>query len=532
MSDPSTGLPVDWLAADGTRAAYTSSTNVGMYLWAVVGARDIGLIAPAEACTRVARTLTTLEGLERSHGFFYNWYDPATGDRLRTWPDRGDRVYGFLSTVDNGWLAAALVVVANAVPQLRDRANALLEPMDFGLFYDERIGQMFGGAWTETPPDRTYAKGDLLFTCFHYGTLNTEPRISSYIGIARGQLPPEHYFRLVRTFQPACDRGRQQMQPQGVTRAYLGVDVFEGTYAYAGGHLVPTWGGSMFEALMVTLVVPEETWGPRSWGMNHPLYVRAQEHHGLDEAGYGFWGFSSSANPAGGYREYGVTAIGLNPDGRTSDEERAPGDDGLDSCPGCGTTSTPVHRGQGVVTPHASFLALRYDKAGALANLQKLETSFEAYGELGFYDAVNVLTGDVSRRYLALDQGMIMAALTNALTDDQLRRWFIRGDVRAAIQPLLGIETFESRGEVGLQCTTDASPGNHDRDAARRDRRGPGSGSLARQSGGRGWPGVGHPPVRPVASGWLPLRLCGEPSSPRCLGPVDADGDPDLALDA
>ena len=28
--------------------------------------------------------------------------------------------------------------------------------------------------------------------------------------------------------------------------------------------LIPTWGGSMFEALMVPLFVPEEKWGTKS----------------------------------------------------------------------------------------------------------------------------------------------------------------------------------------------------------------------------------------------------------------------------
>jgi hypothetical protein len=444
MTDEATGLPADWLAADGTLAAYTSPTNVSMYLWATVGARDVGLISAAEARDRASATLDTLEGLERSHGFFYNWYNPATGERLHTWPENGNPVYGFLSTVDNGWLAAGLMVLANALPQLHDRAEALLAPMDWGLFYDQRVGQLFGGAWTETPPDCTFAKGDLLFTCFNYGTLNTEPRIASYIGIARGQLPAEHYFHLFRTFQPTCDWSWQEQQPTGVTRSYLGVDVFEGTYPYAGARLVPTWGGSMFEALMVPLVVPEEAWGPRSWGVNHPLYVAAQEHHGLDEAGYGYWGFSPSSDPAGGYREYGVDPIGLNPDGYTSDVERTTVDYGFDACPGRETTSIPTEYGQGVVTPHAAFLALRYDPAGAVANLERLAADFDAYGEHGFYDAVNVVSGDVARRYLALDQGMVMAALTNALTNDKLRRWFVRGEVQAAIEPLLALEAFES----------------------------------------------------------------------------------------
>ena len=77
-------------------------------------------------------------------------------------------------------------------------------------------------------------------------------------------------------------------------------------------NIVPTWGGSMFEALMVPLFVPEEKWGPRSWGRNHPLYVRGQIEHGMDEAGYGYWGFSPSNNPAGGYREYGVDMLGMD----------------------------------------------------------------------------------------------------------------------------------------------------------------------------------------------------------------------------
>ena len=44
------------------------------------------------------------------------------------------------------------------------------------------------------------------------------------------------------------------------------VKVFEGTYDYRGVRIVPSWGGSMFEALMVPLFVPEDAWAPRSWG--------------------------------------------------------------------------------------------------------------------------------------------------------------------------------------------------------------------------------------------------------------------------
>ena len=63
---------------------------------------------------------------------------------------------------------------------------------------------------------------------------------------------------------------------------------------------------------MPSLFVPEERWGPGSWGVNHPLTVRAQIHHGLTEAGYGYWGFSPANKPEGGYDVYGVDGIGMD----------------------------------------------------------------------------------------------------------------------------------------------------------------------------------------------------------------------------
>jgi len=77
-----------------------------------------------------------------------------------------------------------------------------------------------------------------------------------------------------------------------------------------------------------------------------------------------------------------------------------------------------------VVTPHAVFLALRWAPNTALANLARLEDDFEIYGKWGFRDSVNVGTGTVSDAYLSLDQGIIMAAIGNALEHDMLRDAF------------------------------------------------------------------------------------------------------------
>ena len=458
MTDPVTGLPADNIEGDldpATRSGYTSPTNIGAYLWSTVVARDLGLITRHEARERLTTTLTSVAALERHEdsGMFYNWYDEATGEKLRAWPGTGDVVYPFLSSVDNAWLATALVLVSNAEPRLRAQAEAVRSTMDFGFYYDPTVRQLRGGFWDEPPADPAAVldnyrdRGpDVWYTGHHYGTLNTEPRMASYLGIAWGQIPPEHYFAMYRTFPDACDWSWPEQRPVGEWTEHLGVQVFEGAYRYRDMQIVPTWGGSMFEALMVDLFVPEAQWGPTSWGVNHPLTVRAHIEHGMDEAGYGYWGFSPASDPAGGYREYGVDPIGMEPNGYTSDQERTTVDPGWDD-PACARpASEPAAYGDGVVTPHASFLALPYAKDAALDNLARMRTELGAYGPGGFYDSVAVRSGTVAERYLSLDQGMIMAALGNELRHDAVQRYVTRGAVEREIRPLLGIETFSAGG--------------------------------------------------------------------------------------
>jgi hypothetical protein len=97
----------------------------------------------------------------------------------------------------------------------------------------------------------------------------------------------------------------------------------------------------------------------------------------------------------------------------------------------------------GVVTPHAAFLALRYAPEATIANLRRLARDFPGlYGKWGFRDSVNVQTKLVSSAYLSLDQGMIMAALGNALGGDVLRRGFADRGLERALRPVIAIERF------------------------------------------------------------------------------------------
>jgi hypothetical protein len=436
MTDPDSGLPADVLNADGSTSVQTSTTNIGAYLWSAYAAQKLGIIGRREMVARMTRTLGTLEHMERygSTGQFYNWYDHHTGAKLTTWPPTGAPLTPILSSVDNGWLATGLRIVAHGVPELSRRASALYDAMDFGFYYRPEVNRVLFH----------YAPDTGAAPCC-YDTVVSESRIVDYLGIAKGQLPQKEYFGRWRTFPDTCDYSFQETRPVGTWKRYFGVDVFEGAYEYAGMRLVPSWGGSMFEALMPALFLPEERWGARSWGINHPLTVQAQIHHGMTEAGYGYWGFSPSNTPEGGYAAYGVDGAGMDPNGNPSNEDGTLVDHGFPGCPGRDPQpdASPSAYTNGVVTPHAAFLALRYAPDAARDDLARLARDFpEMYGPWGFRDSVNVETGHPSGSYLSLDQGMIMASLGNALGDDAVRAAFAGRDLERSVRPVLAAEEF------------------------------------------------------------------------------------------
>jgi hypothetical protein len=448
MTDEQSGLPPDSYGRDGTRSVQTSTTNIGAYLWSAVAAERLRIISHRELVSRLRRTITTLEHMERHEpdGQFYNWYDHRTGERLAIWPPSGQPFDNWLSSVDNGWLATGLKVVAGSVPELSHRARALYDSMDFGFYYRPTANRILFH----------YLPGATNPEACCYDTYVSESRIASYIGVAKGEIPPQVVFGTWRSFGDSCDWSWTETKPVGFHRTYLGIDVFEGALPYNGTRVTPSWGGSMFEALMPALFVPEERWAPGSWGANHPLTVDAQIHHGLTEAGYGYWGFSPANVPEGGYDVYGVDGIGSFSEGYTSNEQRTQVDNGWPGCRAGTSNPPPEAYTNGVVTPHAAFLGLRYRPHAAVANLRRLERDFGIYTPLGFLDSVNVDTGRVSSSYLSLDQGMIMAALGNALGHDALRRAFATRDVERSLRPVIGVEEF---GSSPRPCTITGTAG-------------------------------------------------------------------------
>ena len=387
-------LPIDnvRLGADPGVGDYTNITTVGLRMIAIVAARELALISDAEALAELRALFSTLDRLETHAGFFFNYYDTTSLERSSN----------LVSFVDSSWLTAGLMVVRATFPELRATTTRLIDAQDYRFFYDTTAGLMSHGYYVNLASR----------SVFHYGVLYAESRLGSLIAIGKGDVPAQHWFRMVRTFPPTC----RWQEGQPVSRRPKDVNeyaVFGGWYEWGGVRFVPSWGGSAFEALMPTLVLDEPRLAPASLGANDLAHANVQRRYALETLRYPVWGMSPSATPAGAsYGEYGVRVLG--------------------------SLGYPA----GVVTPHASALALGVTPAEAIANLRRLAERYDIYGDFGFYDSVDPVRGDVARAYLALDQSMILIAAANYLKDGVVQRRFAADPIIARALPLLATENF------------------------------------------------------------------------------------------
>ncbi len=257
--------------------------------------------------------------------------------------------------------------------------DTLFHEMDFRFLYDTKC-HMFslGYRVTEGTLDPSY-----------YDLLASEARLSSFVAIAKNEVPGTHWFHL----------GRR------VIRA-------------AHGTVLLSWSGSMFEYLMPSLVM----FTPRYSMLDQTcrLAVKRQIEYG-EERGVP-WGVSESAfNGRDIYFIYQYSAFGV---------------------PGLG-----MKRGLGeelVIAPYATALAAMYLPHAAVENFERLEKE-GALGRFGFYEAldftpIRLAEGQrvaMVRCYMAHHQGMSLVAIANAVYDGVMRHRFHRAPLIQAAHLLL-----------------------------------------------------------------------------------------------
>lgn len=399
LVDREHGLPIDHVRfgagsmspTDAEIGDYTNVTNVGLYLAVVAAAHDLGFLSREDAVARITLILDTLARLERHAGFFFNYYDTTTLERTSN----------FVSFVDSAWLTAGLVAVRGAFPELAERATRLIDEGDYAFFYDPSLGQMWHGYYVHRA----------AYSRYHYGILYAESRLGSLLAIGKDDVPEAHWFRMARTLPASCDW--QAGTPLGRKRkTVLGYETMGGWYEWQGARFVPSWGGSMFEALMPRLFVDEAQLAPGSLGPNGVTHADVQRRFATDVVGSPVWGLSPAATPSGGYDEFGVRPLGV------------------------------AGYGPGEIAPYAAAIALAATPGAALPNLRALATKHAVYGDFGFYDAVEPTSGKVAYAYLALDQGMTFLAAADWLTGGAFRARFAADPILQRVRPLLAAEKF------------------------------------------------------------------------------------------
>jgi len=399
LTDSKTHLSVDHIRVGKNVGigSYISPTNAALYWLANVAAYDLSLISKKQAIKNIQSSLESFERLNRwGGGFWYNFY--------HTRSFRVTRMY--VSSVDNGWVAAALVVVRQAFPEaFQNKADELLKRLDFSDFYDPSNGQLRLG----------FDADNGSFSPYHYGLIATEARLTSYVAIGKGDLKKEHWTRIYRTLPEEWDW--QKQVPKGKKQVLFGRQIFEGNYTYLDKKFVPSWGGSLFEFLAPTLILDEQKLAPKGLGKNNEVATDLHIEYALHQKMYPVWGISPASVQNGrawNYREYGIPALGAKgyPD-------------------------------QGVIAPYASLLALATRPEAVVRNLREMLTRYPGiYGEYGFYDSLDLVKKRVNQQYLLLDQAMSFLAIANYLKDGTIRKRFHRDPIGQAGEVLLREENF------------------------------------------------------------------------------------------
>ena len=267
----------------------------------------------------------------------------------------------------------------DALTDLAVKSGEIAFGMDFAFLYDRAPRLFFIGY------NLSLGKMDNS----HYDLLATEARLASYFAIAKHDVPIDHWFAFSRP----------------ITRL-------------RGKPSILSWNGSMFEYLMPPLFLP--SYRDTLLGESELTAVEFQRDYARNRGVP--WGISESAfgmTDAAGtfqYRAFGVPGLGIRR-GLTEDL---------------------------VIAPYGTALALCGWPQAASENLQVL-ASHGALTRYGFIDALDFTPERTTQNaafvpvttFMAHHQGMVQAAIVNALCDNVMVNRFLREKPMQAMDLLL-----------------------------------------------------------------------------------------------
>ena len=222
-----------------------------------------------------------------------------------------------------------------------------------------------------------------------YDLLASEARLGSFVAIARGDVPAEHWFAMSRPYGAI---GRRQV--------------------------LLSWTGTMFEYLMPLLFQRSYANSLLDKAARDAVAVQiayGRKHHvpwGISESAYG----DLDAHKTYQYSAFGVPELGLK-------------------------------RGQVdkiVIAPYATLLSIALEPRETLRNLKRLSV-LGMLNDFGYYEAMDFNhqperegdRGAIVQAYMAHHEGMGFLALTNFLRDNSVQKAFHADPRVRAVEPLL-----------------------------------------------------------------------------------------------
>ncbi len=250
--------------------------------------------------------------------------------------------------------------------QLITRIQRLSWETKFDVLYDPRK-QLFSIGY-----DVAHQK----LTNSYYDLLASESRQTSFIAIARGEVPSKHWSMLGRSLT--------------VVNRYKGL---------------VSWSGTMFEYLMPLLIM--KNYRNTLLDETYSFVIKSQIKYGKQRKMP--WGTSESGfNVLDLHMDYQYKAIGV---------------------PWLGLKRGLID--DAVCAPYASFLALMVDPVSAMKNIRELKTE-GIEGAYGYYEAVDYTPERLGyqpkraiiKSYMAHHQGMSLVAISNILHDNVMQKRF------------------------------------------------------------------------------------------------------------
>ena len=374
----------------------TSPTNIGYSLLAVISASELGFISHKEALGKLERIVDTIIKLEKWNGHLFNWYDIHS---LKALPNF------FISTCDSGNFVASLYVIKgylasnfdhNHAQELLSKVERLINNTDFTKLYNHELDVFSIG----------YDHGAHTLLPYHYNNFASEARLTSFLTIAQGDAPYKHWFCLDKTL-----------------------------VQYKGYKGVASWYGTLFEYFMPLIFLP--TYKHTLMDETYSFAIRAQKAFIRNSSVEGRtqrhlpWGISETAyNELDNAQNYKYHAFGV---------------------PYLKFQNTTPDRI--VISPYSSLMTITIDDTAVYENIQLLEnigmTSSEDFGLYESYDAednVPILA------HYAHHQGMILASLTNYLSDRCIQRYFMHEPAMKSMETLLK-EKAQIKPYIDLKVT-------------------------------------------------------------------------------